>query len=235
MKPSLRLLLLPAGTYTYNFVTTANLSAIGTYNLKVSVSYPGDPVPKNDTLIKTFKQLDNAFIDLTTEFLDDLETAAVQTHTTQQTGLVGLDRYDFKSTTAFGQIRSFINSGIAYSGSKALTLDVDRFTAAGSTDSLTGTFNLNGYNTAVDDIRLDFQYKHHGQVPNAANKVWIRGDDQKNWIEVYDLYANQADAGIFKRSSSIELSNILAAALPVQSFSSSLAGSMGSMGTGIDS
>ena len=210
------------GSYIYNFVATANMSAIGSYNLKVSVSYPGDPVPKNDTLVKTFKQLDNAFIDLTTEFLDDLETAAVQTHTTQQTGLVGLDRYDFKSTTAFGQIRSFINSGIAYSGSKALTLDVDRFTAAGSNDSLTGTFNLNGYNTAVDDIRLDFQYKHHSQVSNAVNKVWIRGDDQKNWIEVYDLYANQAEAGIFKRSSSIELSNILVAALPVQSFSSSL-------------
>ena len=209
------------GIFTYSFVATANMSAIGTYSLKVSVSYPGDPVPANDTLIKTFGQLDNAFIDLTTEFLDDLETAAVQSHTTQQTGLAGLDRYDFKSTTAFGQIRSFINSGIAYSGSKALTLDVDRYTAAGSTDSLTGTFNLNSYNTATDDIRLDFRYKQHGQLPNAANKVWIRGDDQKNWIEVYDLYASQAEAGSFKRSSSIELSNILAAALPVQNFSSS--------------
>ena len=45
------------GTYIYNFVTTANMSAIGNYELKVSVSYPGDPVPKNDTLTKTFKQL----------------------------------------------------------------------------------------------------------------------------------------------------------------------------------
>ena len=210
------------GLYTYNFVTPANMSAIGAYDLKVSVSYPGDPVAKNDTMTRTFKQLDNPFIDLTTDFLDDIEAAAVQTHTTQQTGLIGLDRYDFKSTTAFGQLRSFINSGIAYSGSKALTLDADRYNAAGTTDSLTGTFNLNGYNTAVDNIRLDFMFKHHGQVSNAANKVWIRGDDQKAWIQVYDLYANQDDAGIFKRSSSIELSNILAAALPAQGFSSSL-------------
>ena len=210
------------GLYTYNFVTPANLSAIGSYDLKVSVSYPGDPVPKNDTLTKTFKQLDNPFIDLTTDFLDDIESAAVQTHTTQQTGLSGLDRYDFKSTTVFGQLRSFINSGIAFSGTKALTLDADRFNAGGTTDSLTGTFNLTGYSTAADDIRLDFMYKHHGQVSNAANKVWIRGDDLKPWIEVYDLYANQEDAGIFKRSSSIELSNILAAAIPAQTFSSSL-------------
>jgi hypothetical protein len=35
------------------------------------------------------------------------------------------------------------------------------------------------------------------------------------------LYANQGEAGEFKQSSSIELSNILAAALPVQSYSSS--------------
>ena len=90
------------------------------------------------------------------------------------------------------------------------------------TDSLTATFNLAGYNTATDDIRLDFMYKHHGQVSNAANKVWIRGDDLKHWIQVYDLYANQDDAGIFKRSASIELSDILSDAIPVQNFSSSL-------------
>lgn len=210
------------GLYTYSFVTTANMSAVGTYDLKVSASYPADPVPKNDTLIRIFKQLDNPFIDLTTTFLDDIETAAAQTHTTQQTGLAGLDRYDFRSTTVFGQIRSFINSNIAYSGSKALTLDADRYTAAGNIDSLTATFNLTGYNAATDDIRLDFMYKHHGQLSNAANKVWIRGDDLKNWIQVYDLYANQDEAGVFKRSASIELSDFLANAVPVQNFSSSL-------------
>jgi len=207
---------------TYSFITTANMAALGAYELKVSVSYPGDPVSKNDTLIKTFKQLDNPFIDLTTPFLDDFETAPVQTHTTQQTGLVGRDRYDFKSTTTFGQIRSFINSNIAYSGAKALTLDANRYNAPNTTDSLTATFNLTGYNTTTDNIRLDFMYKHHGQLSNAANKVWIRGDDQKNWIQVYDLYANQADAGVFKRSASIELSDFLANAVPAQGFSSSL-------------
>src|SRR5262249_24955572 len=62
-----------------------------------------------------------------------------------------------------------------------------------------------------DDIRLDFSYKNHGQGPDNANKVWIRGDDQKAWLEVYDLYANQLDPGTFKKSSSIELSDILKA------------------------
>ncbi|MGZ8523159.1 MAG: S8 family serine peptidase, partial [Chitinophagaceae bacterium] len=206
----------------YTFTTPVDMSAIGTYDLKVSVSYPGDPVVQNDTLRKTFKQLDNPLIDLTTPFIDDIEAGAIQSHTSRQTGLIGLDRYDFATTTAFGQIRTFINSGIAYSGSKALTLDADRYNAGGTTDSLTATFNMLGYDAATDDIRLDFMYKHHGQLPHPANKVWIRGDDTKSWIEVYDLYANQEEAGVFKKSASIELDNILAAAIPAQNFSSSM-------------
>ena len=206
-------------TFTYSFATPTDMSAIGSHSLKVSVSYPGDPVVKNDTLATTFKQLDNPLIDLTTDFVDDIETASVQSHTTPQIGLQGLDRYDFKSSTAYGQVRSFINTGIANSGSKALTLDADRYNAGGTADSLTATFNLQGYTTAVDEIRLDFMYKHHGQLSNPANKVWIRGDDQKPWVEAYDLYTNQEIAGIYKTVSGMELSSLLD--LNSQNFSSS--------------
>lgn len=208
-------------SYTYTFPVPVDMSVVGTYDLKVNISYPGDPIAQNDTLAKTFKQLDNPFIDLAADFVDDLETADVQAHTGMQIGLAGLDRYDFNSTSAFGQISSFINTGISFSGMKALTIDSRSYNLNGTSDSLTGTFNLQGYNTATDDIRLDFMYKHHGQLSHASNKVWIRGDDQQPWIEVYDLYANQADPGVFKRSASIELNNILAAAVPSQVFSSS--------------
>jgi hypothetical protein len=208
-------------TYDYTFTATADLSAVGSTDILVQVLYAVDPVLENDTLRKTFKQLDNAFIDLTTDFLDNIESASIQSHVTNQIGLNGLDRYDFVTSTIYGRIRSFINSGIAFSGSKALTLDADRYNGGGTTDSLTGTFNLTGYNPATRDIRLDFMYKQHGQVPNAANNVWIRGDDTQPWIQVYDLYANQADPGIYKRSTSIELSDILANAVPAQTFGSS--------------
>ncbi len=208
-------------SYNHTFATPIDLSAVGDYDLKVYVSYAGDPYQQNDTMSKVFRQLDNTFIDLTTDFIDDIEAAPVFKVIGQQIGLPGLDRYDFNATTAFGQVQSFINTGIASSGSKALTLDVSRYTAAGNTDSLTGTFNLQGYNTTADEIRLDFMYKHHGQVLHNANKVWIRGSDQDSWIEVYDLYANQGDVGVYKRSASIELSDILDAAGPPQAFSSS--------------
>ena len=211
---------IPAGgTYVYSFATHADLSAIGTYELKTSVSYAGDPVVQNDTLSKTIKQLDNPLIDLTTPFFDNIETATAQSYTSPQVGLQGSDRYDFTASTIYGRLRTFVNSGIAYSGTKALTLDVDRYNAGGTTDSLIGTFNMQGYDAQVDNVRLDFMFKHHGQDYNPANKLWVRGDDQQPWIQAYDLFVNQGAPGIFKKVSGIDISDLLNDAS--QNFSSS--------------
>ncbi|MFI5133000.1 MAG: S8 family serine peptidase [Chitinophagales bacterium] len=209
-------------TDTHNFATTYDFSPAGSYTLKVAVVNASaiDPVSANDTMTVVIKQLDNAAIDLTTPFLDDIEAAPVQSYTTNLIGLDGLDRYDFITSTSYGRIRSFVSTGIAFSGSKALTLDADRYNAGGTADSLIGTFNLSMYDTATNDIRLDFRFKNHGETQDSANKVWIRGDDTKPWIKVYDLYANQNDAdGTYKLSSSIKLRDSLAANL--QNFSSS--------------
>ncbi|MEI9913286.1 MAG: hypothetical protein WDO71_28760 [Bacteroidota bacterium] len=95
-------------------------------------------------------------------------------------------------------------------------------------DSLKATYNLLPHFSTDDDIRLDFVYKNHGQGPDNANKVWIRGDDTKPWIEVYDLYANQLDFGLYKKSTSIELSDILTA--NTQDFSTSFQVRFGQQG-----
>lgn len=209
-------------TYTHNFAATYDFSATGTYTLRVAVenTSASDPVPANDTITVIVKHLPNPVMDISTDYLEDFESAPVQSWNIQQTGLTGLDKFDFKNSTALGRIRTFVNSGIAYSGSKALTLDIERYSAAGNVDSLTGTFNLSSYDAATDDVRLDFRYKNHGQLSHAANKVWIRGNDTQPWIEAYDLFANQNDPdGTFKLTSSIELSDLLAA--NSQNFSSS--------------
>jgi hypothetical protein len=219
------------GTLDYTFTTPVDMSALGTYDVQVIVSYPGDPVTKNDTLRTTFKQLDNPLINIATPFLDNIETASPFALTGRQFGLPGLDRYDFSTTTAFGQVRSVINTGMAFSGTKALTLDADRYNAGGTVDSLTGTFNLQGYDAINDEIRLDFMYKHHDQQSHPANKVWIRGTDLDPWIEVFDLYANQGATGVYKKTNSIELSEFLAN--QSQNFSSSFQVRWGQRGIGI--
>ncbi len=212
-------------TIQHTFSSTINLSPVGIHTLEVSVLQAGDPVSVNNSIVKIFKQLDNppvTGIDYPAAYTDNFDAAPVQSHTSDQVGLTGLDKYDFVNSNDTGRIRTFVNTGIAYSGNRALTLDGFMYNPAGYTDSLTGTFNLDTYNAATDDIRLDFRYKNHGQTSNAANKVWIRGDDTKNWVEAYDLYANQNPAdGSFKFTTSIEISDLLQNAGPPQNFSES--------------
>lgn len=198
------------GFIDYTFPVNANLAAVGSYSINITATKSSDPVITNNSLIKIYKQLDNQpinFVDL--PWLDNFETTPVQSISNRQMGLNGRDRYDYVNSTIYGRLRTFVNSGIANSGNNALTLDAYRFYAPGNNDSLTGTFNLAAFNAATKNMRLDFQYKNHGQVNNAANKVWIRANDTSPWIEAYNLFANQNAPGTFKRSASIELSRIL--------------------------
>ena len=140
-----------------------------------------------------------------------LTHAPQQEFLTAETGLKTLDRFDFTNTSVNGRLRTFINTGIANSADKAITLDVDRYiTPSVNTNFLYGTFNLSNYNANSDDIRLDFYYNNHGPAAGGNNQVWIRGSETSPWVPAYDLFANQNDPGIYKQTSSIELSDLLA-------------------------
>lgn len=208
-------------TYDHIFTSTIDLSATGTYDLVAVVKNTAatDNVIANDTLARRIKHLDNQPLNLASAFLDNIESAPARIYMIDTLGLDGLDRYDFENSTIYGRLRSFVNTGIAYSGSKALTLDADRLYNPGNTNYLYGTFNLSGYNTTANDLRFDFQFNQHGQLAHPNNKLWIRGSDTQPWIEAYDLDDNQDDPGQYKRSASIELSDLLTA--NGQSFTSS--------------
>ena len=200
-----------------------NLSAEGTYTITAVVKNTApDGVVKNDTLVKTVKQLVNASITLATPFLENFETADSAKYETATMGLTGLDRWDFSPLTgngdSYGRIRTFLNRGIA-NGNRGITIDVNKFvdnTNLG-TSQLTGTFNLAAYNAATDEVRLDFLYKQHGAFQQDAtvgkNIVQVKGTETASLQPAYNLTANQpATAGQFRRSESIELSDIIASA-----------------------
>jgi hypothetical protein len=197
-------------TYDHTFPIAANLSAAGDYTFKIYIHNSADYVQANDTLVKTFRQLPNAPLSL--PFADNMENLPIQAVVAGQTGLLGGDRYDFSPGTDAGRVRTFVNSGIAFSGQKALTLDANRYYSLGNTNYLDGTFNLSAYDVEEADVRLNFRYKNHGQKTNVNNKVWIRGKDTDTWIEAYDLFSNQnsSEAG-YKMTTGIELSNLLSA------------------------
>ncbi|HQW83621.1 MAG TPA: S8 family serine peptidase [Ferruginibacter sp.] len=204
-------------TYQYTFTTTANLSVPGIYTIKAWVKRSGDTQILDDTVMITIKNLANPL--LTLPVSDGFETAIDKSYTTNTIGLDGDDKVDFKTNSIRGRARSFVNTGFALNGIRAMTLDQFPYNAALTTDSLLMAYNLANY-VSGQQLRLDFYYKNHGQENNPNNKVWIRGDDTKPWIFAYNLVANQGALGQWKHAV-ININDVLDTVLPAQLISSS--------------
>lgn len=196
----------PGALYTHTFGTTEDFTATGIYNIIAVVkNNTTDLSIGNDTVTRIVKHIANPSINFSTPFTDDMEAAPVATYTTDTAGLTNLERYDFKPGSN-GRLRTFINSGVALSGAKAIALDVDRSLTAAPypVQYLTGTYNLSGYGAAMNDIRLQYN-SINGCAASAENKVWVRGSDMQPWIEVYA----PAQKGFPITSPSIEIAHAL--------------------------
>ncbi|MFZ1451240.1 MAG: S8 family serine peptidase [Ferruginibacter sp.] len=204
-------------TRQYTFITPANFSAPGMYTIKAWVKRTGDTQVVDDTTTVTIKHLSNALITLPA--LDGFENALVKDYVLNTTGLDSIDRVDFKANTTRGRARTFVNTGFALNGNRAITLDQFPYNAAQTTDSLLMTYNLGNY-ISGQQLRLDFYYKNHGNENNPNNKVWIRGDDTRAWVLAYDLVTNQAALGQYKHAV-ININDVLDTVLPAQPISSS--------------
>lgn len=203
-------------SYTHTFSTTYDFSVPNTYIIKAWVKRTGDTQPLDDTTSITIKQLANAPIIL--PLTDGFETTSAGEYTSNIMGLDGDDRADFKTNSARGRARTFVNTGFALNGTRAVTLDQST-NGALSADSLLMTYNAAAFNTG-QQLRVSFNYKNHGEDNNAGNKVWIRGSDTKPWVYAYDLVSNQASLGNWKFGV-ININDVLDTFVPAQSITSS--------------
>ena len=201
---------IPANSvYTHQFNATANLSAVGNYNfIAVVKNNAPDVNQNNDTLRKTIRQLENAPLNLTTDYFEDFELAEDEEYSASYFGLEHFDRYDFNANSPFGRLKTFVNSGIAYSGKKALTLDASKLLNTANSDFVTGTFNLSNYKALANAVRLDFKYRLDGLTLSDSNEVWIRGNDTAAWISVAATNDGLLDYS-YKSVKSLELSDSL--------------------------
>ena len=213
-------------TNQYTFTTTADFSAPGIYTITAWVKRTGDTQVLDDTVSVTIKHLPNTL--LTLPVLDDFETALDKEYIVNTTGLDSINRVDFKTNSVRGRARTFVNTGFALNGTRAITLDQFPYNATSTTDSLLMTYNLNNY-LSGQQLRLDFYYKNHGQDNNPNNKVWIRGSDTKPWVLAYDLVANQAALGQYKHAI-ININDVLDTVLPAQPISTSFQIKFGQQG-----
>ena len=216
----------PLATNQFIFTTPADFSAPGIYTIKAWVKRTGDTQVLDDTTSVTIKHLQNAL--LTLPVLDGFENALAKDYIVNTTGLDSIDRVDFKTNTARGRARSFVNTGFAFNGNRAITLDQFPYNVALNTDSLLMTYNLGNY-TSGQQLRLDFYYKNHGNDNNPNNKVWIRGSDAGAWVLAYDLVINQAALSEYKHAL-INVNDVLDTVVPAQPISSSFQIKFGQQG-----
>ena len=218
------------GTYTYTFTSPYDFSVEGTYTIKAWVDFSSDPSHLNDTLTTVVSNLRNDPILLSPSYTEGFETAAPQNYTTGTLGFNGLDRCDFFASSSNGRARTFVNTGIARTGNRAITLDQRANTGVMQGDSLITTFNLSNY-MGGQQLWLSFYVQNQGidfSVPN--NKVWIRGSENDAWIPVYTLPINTTDFGIYRAATPVNITETLAGASPAQSVSSSFQVKFGEQG-----
>jgi hypothetical protein len=208
-------------TYTHTFGSAYDFSAPGTYTVKAWVDYGSDPSRTNDTLVTVVKHLQNDPISLSTPYTEGFESATAKAYSSATLGFDGLDRCDFYAGSSNGRARTFVNSGIARTGNRAITLDQQNNPSAINADSLITTFNLSNY-SATDQLWLSFYYKNQGIDYSAGNnKVWIRGSETNAWVPVLTLPYNTADFGVYRAATPVNITETLANAVPAQTVSSS--------------
>ena len=203
------------GTSVYTF-PAADFSGIGSYQITAIVKNIGviDVNAMNDTFSLTVKHLPNVPVSLASPLTEDFETADAIITLKSQTGLANLARWDYINSDPLARARTFVTPGLAHSGNRAVTLDVSKSTprVINPFNQLIGTYNLSNYNVNDHEVRLNFFFKHHGitQGPHPQNKVWVRGTDTGNWVELFDLgNAQTAQPGVWKEVNAINLNDSL--------------------------
>lgn len=212
---------------TYTFAGMYPTPSAGyEYQFKAWVTKSTDGNHSNDTAYKTVKYINNDPI-TALPFTEDFESMQPATFVSGEMAIGGNRYLDFSNSSNKGRARTFVNTGMALGGARALTLDQLTDTSASNADSAVFNYNLSSF--SGQQLRFDFYYKNHGQSNLPGNKVWIRGSESNNWIEAYDLYANQADLGGWKKGI-ININDLLGNASPSQAASSTFQIKLGQQG-----
>ena len=201
------------GSYIYTFSGAYPVVPAGfKYDFKSWVSLAADGNHLNDTAYKTVKYINNDAI-TSLPVTEGFESLPVVDFTIPEIAIGDNKRLDFSTSSQRGRVRAFVNTGFAFNGTRAMTLDQAPYNDATNTDSLTVSYNLSNY--VSKQLRLDFYYKNHGQADAPGNRVWMRGSENNSWVQAYDLFANQSSIGTWKRGI-INLNEVLGGAVPSQ-------------------
>ena len=215
------------GTVEYTFSGSYPFVAAGyQYNFKSWVTLTADANHLNDIAYKKVKYINNDAI-LILPLTENFESMPAIELQQKEMGIAGNKYLDFSASGSKGRLRTFVNTGMAFGGSKALTLDQMPYDLNNTADSAVFNYNLTLFNNK--QLRFDFYFKNHGQIDAAGNRVWIRGTENDNWIEAYNLFGNQAGIGKWKKAI-ININDLLTNASPSQNTSATFQIKLGQEG-----
>lgn len=114
-----------------------------------------------------------------------------------------------------GRTRWGSDAFMTYEGDGALTLDKFPNNGTYATNYVTLNINLAKY-TGATDLELSFFWTDHNDEDYSEDKVWIRGSNEDEWIEVYDLNPGEMTDGNYNYVSGIDIDDALFFASPQQ-------------------
>ncbi|MEP7144910.1 MAG: S8 family serine peptidase, partial [Ferruginibacter sp.] len=111
------------GSFIYTFITPYTMVSSGfRYDFKSWVSLPADGNHLNDTAYKTVKYINNDAI-TSMPVTEGFEAMPATGFTIPEMAIGDNKRLDFSASSIRGRARSFVNTGFAFNGIKAMTLD----------------------------------------------------------------------------------------------------------------
>jgi hypothetical protein len=116
-----------------------------------------------------------------------------------------------------GRVRWGTHAYAAGVGSGSLTLDKYPNDGDYATNSVMLTLDLSAF--TAHDIDLGFLWTDHSDEEHAEDKVWVRGNNTAQWVDIYDFNPANAPNGVFQQVSDLDVDEALANASPPQTVS----------------
>gem|GEM_PF-4610151 len=166
-------------TLNHTFASTLDLSAIGSYNLKVWTSLVTDTNASNDTLEFQVNNYGRPIVNL--PYSLNFDSLSLQVEYGDSMAIDLNNQLDFQTSAyAHGNYR-IINDANSIDGN---SIGISSLYSA--TNELILNLNMSNYLVSNNQIRLAFDYKNINDGISPEDKIFIRGNNTDNWIPVFD-------------------------------------------------
>jgi len=190
-------------TSIIKFTADENLSAVGNYNVVAWTNLASDANKENDTLKYIIKHLQNA--PLVLPFEESFENTKELVLSESAFGIDGIDYIDYYCEDG-GRFRTNESNIYANTGRRAFTLDNYLNGTLVKQNEIIFTYNLSNYTDSL--IYMDLNYMNRGET-DGSDVFYVRSNDTKPWIPVFDLLPNSGAIGKYRSINEINLYQIL--------------------------